>query len=1108
MKKSIPILLHFMKLSLMQVILALVYTGITLAHGANAQELLNQRVSVRIENQSLRKVFKEIESITHIRFAFRPREIPFERKMTVIATNESLAEVLDKVVKPLKLRYEVVGRQIVISSAPSVGISESDDQTKVENRSPEPVDKNISGLVTSETGEGLPGVSVVVKNTTRGTTTDANGKFTITVPDEAPVLVFSFVGYAPQEIAVGSQSVLEIKLTEDKKSLEEVVVVGYGAQSKRIVTGAISRVNMSVTETLPNTNITQALRGRVAGVQILDTGRPGQEGTVLIRGPRSLSGSNNPLIVLDGIIFGGSLSDINPNDIKSLDILKDASASAIYGSRAANGVILITSKGGVSEKPTISFNAFAGVSDRNRDVQLFNLDRYVQSKLDWRKQSGLDADPAKILTYLTKTEAENYSKGISHDPWEEAFQKAGITSYDLSISGRSKATNYYLSASMVNEKGIVYNDNVKRTSFRANITNTVTSWLTVGLNSTYVRRDLSGINASISQAYNNSPLGTWYHPDGQPKKYIVDEDQVSSNSIYDAKMSDNKEVNDNLFSNFFAEVTVPFIDGLSYRVNYSPNFRWGQNYTFFKQDKYLTNNTTSASKINTKSFDWVLENILTYSRRIGTAHAIDATFLYGRNHQEMESTTARGSQLTLDALGYNDLNLASVREIASTARALEGISSMARLNYRFRDKYLLTLTARRDASSVFSVNHKYATFPSAALAWIASDEEFIRKLNFLDMLKVRLSYGAVGNQGIDPYQSLSLSAITQYVFGNGGPTSTGVYPSTIGNQNLKWETTYTTNFAIDFELFKRRVGGTLELYTSKTTDLLVNRSIPTMTGYNNILTNIGEINNRGVELSLNTSNINSAQFQWTTDLSFSNNRNRIISLYGTDLNGDGKEDDDIANNWFIGHPITSYFDYTFNGIYQQGDEIPSGSQPGFVRLKDLNNDGVINASDRSVVGSGGQPRFRIGITNNFSYGNWSFSFLVNSMLGWQSNFPLLNTAVSPNAPGRGINQLDAGYWTEENRSNTRPSLVYNNPLKHGWYVSRNFVRLQDISLSYTFPARLLKPLYVSNLRAYVAVKNAHVFTHWPGSDPESGGRNVGELFPMPRTFSAGINLGF
>jgi len=966
----------------------------------------------------------------------------------------------------------------------------------------------VKGTVRDDKGEPLEGINVVVKNASGGTTTNASGQYTITVRGANDMLVFSSVGYETVELPVGSNTNIDVTLSSKTITANEVVVVGYGSQSKRNVTGAVARADMSRNETLPNTNIAQAMRGSIAGVQVTDNGRPGQGGAILIRGPRSLSASNNPLVVLDGIIFGGNLADINPNDIQSLDILKDASAAAIYGSRAANGVILVTSKKGVTEKPTIRFNTFAGVSEWAYKVKTFNAERYAQSKLDWRRQSGLEADPAKIADYLTATEAANYKNGISRDPWEMASQQGRISSYDLSVSGRSKSVNYYLSAGMVDERGLIFNDNQKRISLRANLDTRVTDWLNIGTNATFVNRDLSGVSADLSFAYTNSPFGNWFHPDGEPTQYVVPEDQAYGNSIRASLLTDNEEINQNLFSNFYAKIDFPFVNGLSYRVNYSPNFRWNHDYNFFRQDKHLPNNTTSASKYNFASFDWVLENILTYKKRIGRDHNLDFTFLYGRNHSEFEATTASASQLSSDALGYHNLALGNILTNSSTAEASEGISSMARVNYQFKNKYLLTLTARRDASSVFAANNKYATFPSGSIAWIVSDESFMRKYDFIEMLKLRVSYGSVGNQAISPYQSLGLSSTTQYVFSDGGATSVGVFPSSMANPNLKWETTNTANIGLDFTLFAGRLGGTIEAYNSSTKDLLVRRTIPTLTGYSSIFTNIGETNNRGIELTLNSVNIQSRKFEWNSSFVFSHNQNKIVHLYGSDINGDGKEDDDLSNRWFIGHPITTYFDYVFDGIYQEGDNIPAGSRPGFVRLKDINGDKKIDANDRTIIGSGGQPKYRFGITNNFKYGNVALSVFVNGMQGWISSFPLLNTAVSPNAPGRGLNQLDAGYWTSENKSPTRPSLVYNNPLGHNWYMSRNFIRIQDVSLSYEFSKAFLSRVKLQNLRVFASGKNLYTFTDWLGSDPEIGGTTASEFYPMPRSLTIGLNVGF
>jgi len=994
--------------------------------------------------------------------------------------------------------------------ATSVSFSKSEKAPPVENNFGIELqqERTITGQVMDQDRNPIVGATVYVKGTTRGTIADANGEYTVTNVSEDATLVFSFIGMLTQEVVVGNQTNIDITMQKDVIVLEEVVAVGYGTQSKHNVTGSITTIDMAKTANLPNTNVIQSLRGSVAGIQVTSDGRPGQSGSILIRGPRSLSASNDPLIVLDGIVFSGDLSDINSNDIKSLEVLKDASAAAIYGSRAANGVILVTSKKGTTEKPNIRFNAFNGVSYWAYKVKTFSPERYVQSKLDWRAQTGAVVDP-NIAGNLFKSEADNYTNGISHDSYDEASQQSTIGSYDLNISGRSQSSNYYISGSLVDEKGLVLNDNQKRTSVRANIDNQITDWLGVGINSVFIHRDLSGVSADLSNAYSASPYGNWYYPDGEPTQYVVSEDQTSVNSVRVSILTTNEEIYDNLFSNIYAKISVPFIKGLGYRLNYSPNYRWGHNYNFFRQDKHLTNNTMNASKFDQKNFDWVLENILTYSKQFGEDHALDATFLYGRNHTGSESTTSISNQLSSGENGFNNLSLGGILTNSSTANSSEGISSMFRINYRFKEKYLLTLTARRDGSSVFAANNKYATFPSGSLAWVVSDEPFIKKVAFIDMLKLRISYGAVGNQAISSYQSLSLSGTTQYVYSDGGATSLGVYPSTMANSSLKWETTYTANAAIDFNLFKGRLGGTFEVYNSNTSDLLVRRSISTMTGYTSIFANIGKVNNKGVELTLNSINIKKDKFEWGTNFVFSANRNKIVHLYNTDANGDGKEDDDIANNWFIGHPITTYYDYVFDGIYQVGDQIPSGSKPGFVRLKDLNGDGKIAATnDRTIIGSGGQPDYRIGITNIFRYGNVSLSVFVNSMEGWISNFPLLNTAVSPNAPGKGKNQLDAGYWTAENKSATRPSLVYNNPLSHGWYVSRNFVRIQDANFSYQFSKKMLSKLKMSSLTVSMSGKNLYTFTKWLGSDPESGATSEGSFYPMPRTISFGVNVGF
>lgn len=967
--------------------------------------------------------------------------------------------------------------------------------------------QRVSGTVRSSDNQPIQGVSVTASSSNNSTGTDEQGNYNITV-SPGDTLSFSFVGYTTQSIPVGTRTQIDVVLQSTDQAIDDVVVIGYGTQSKRKVTGAVSSLDMSAMEENPSVNTGQALRGRVAGVQVLDNGRPGDDPSILIRGPRSLSATNSPLIVLDGIIFGGTLGDINPNDILSMDILKDASAAAIYGSRAANGVILITSKRATEEGVVISANMNASKYGFGKKIPFFTPERYIQSKLDYREQSGLDADPANILAYLNRTEADNYAQGLVTNPYGMVSQDdAGLLNYDVSIAGRTSTTNYFLSNSYSRERGLLINDNFKRYTFRANVETQINEYLKLGLTSTFGKRDRSGVPASVGSLYTSSPYGTWYNPDSSPTRYIVEEDQVSSNPLYNSLMTENEEIYNNLLSNFYIDIDVPKIEGLNFRVNYSPNIRWHHNYSFFKQDIYRPDNTTRASKLNRNGFDWVWENIATYKKSF-KQHHIDVTVLFGKNYQTQEQTTANATQLSSDALGWNDLSLGGVLTNESSAYEIKGISSMARINYDYAGKYIVTLTARRDGSSVFATNNKYALFPSVALAWNMGDESFMEGQSIIDDLKWRISYGAVGNQGIDPYQSLSLSTITQYVFGNGGSMVNGAYPSNMGNVDLKWETTYTGNIGVDFGLFSNRVSGAIELYHAKTRDLLVERSIPAMNGYLNVLTNIGEVQNKGVEVSVNTQNIIKENFSWGTGFNFSFNDNQITKLYGQDLNNDGVEDDDLSNNWFIGHPITTYYDYVFDGIYQVGDDMPSGYQPGYVRLKDLNGDGRIDANDRTIIGSGGQPRFKFGFNNDVNIGRFTLTAFINMMTGWKSNFPLLNTAVSPNAPGRGLNQLDAGYWTEENTSQTRPSLLYTNPQGHGWYVSRNFVRLQDVSLSYHFAPAVLERMGLNSLRVSLNAKNLVTWSDWPGTDPEIGGTSSGELYSLPRMYNVGVGFSF
>lgn len=1055
------------------------------------QTSFGQSVSLSKTSMTLKAAFAEIEEQTNMSVDYNREIIDINKKVSVSQKDGSVSDIIAGLLLNTGYSFVIKDNHIVISAI---------QQSRT---------REITGTVSDENGEPVIGANILERGTTNGVITDLNGSFSISVQEKATLQV-SFIGYMEQNITVGNQNSVKIVLKENSEALDEVIVIGYGTQNKRSVTGSVAKVDMKKLDNLPNTNISQALRGRVAGVQFTDNGRPGQSGTVLVRGQRSITAKNDPLIIVDGMFFNGSFSDINSNDVASMEILKDASAAAIYGSRAANGVILITTKKGTTEKPTVRFNAYAGVSDWSNEIKLLTPERYIERKLDYRKQMNLESDPAKISQYLSNSEYTNYEAGKTVNGWDVISQTGLLQSYDLSVSGMTNKTNYFVSGAFTKEKGIVYNDKADRISFRMNVDNQITDWLKIGITSQFSHRDFSGVAPSIADAYYLSPFGNLYDSDVPTTVYPTDDSNAySKNPLFNPMTQKNSKINQNLFANIYALVDIPFVKGLSYRLNYSPNFRWNHEYSAVPE--YKSDNLaqiSSASKINENSFDWSLENIVNYDRNFGELHHLQATLMYGRSHREYDKTTAKGSNFANDALGWNNLALAAIQETESLASEQNDISSMARINYGFMDRYLLTLTARRDGCSVFGINNKYATFPSVALAWVASEESFINKLSFIDLLKVRFSYGSVGNQAIDSYSSLSKSANGQYVFGDGSSSYIGIYPSSMANSSLRWETTKSTNLAVDFLFLKGRIGGSIELYNMNTNDLLLKRAIPTMTGFSSVVSNIGATNNKGIEISLNTINIKNRKFEWSTDLTFSTNKNKIVHLYHSDIDGDGIEDDDIGNKWFIGQPISVNYDYELNGVYQVDDEIPEGFKAGDYIIVDQNNDGKITPDDRKVL-SQKEPKYRWGLTNTFSYGNWSLSVFINSLMGWQGNFAYLGMMGSPqnNFPERAMNGIDAGWWTAENRSNTRPALTYMNSRGHGFYQNRNFVRIQDVSLSYEFPKELISKVIIGSLKVYVSAKNLYTFTNYVGFDPENN--SDGSLgYPMPRSIVGGVNISF
>jgi TonB-dependent starch-binding outer membrane protein SusC len=984
----------------------------------------------------------------------------------------------------------------------------------------------ISGTVTSTSGESMPGVNIIEKGTSNGTTTDTDGRYALTVTKDDAVLVFSFIGYISQEVAVNGRSVIDISLSEDVTNLEEVVVIGYGEQKKSDLTGSVVRVSMDEKATQANVNLFQALIGAAAGVNLEGRGGASSEPNLSIRGQTSLSASDRPLIVIDGIIYNGSISNINVNDVESVDILKDASAAAVYGSRSANGVLLITTKKGKSSKPVVSFDMYKGFQDMtNNPMRVMNADEFAIRLVDWDHQedvynwyktnpSSADGRPVRpdvtdravVASYLkTYEEQQNYLAGNEIDWVDEVLQVAPMQSYNLGLQGKSDKVTYFLSSSYTDVEGIQLNDRFKRLTVRSNFETEVNKWLTLGLNASYSHTDNSGIPASLSGARVASPLVD--NKIGSPNYDIYLGGELFQPYPLVNLFIDNSDTNNELFAVGRAKITVPGIEGLKYELNYSHIYTTENENTFHNTNTPQgVSNRGLAIKNPSESRDWIINNILTYAREFGD-HQLNSTFLFSREGRTGNSSTLTSQGIDNQALGYNNMGLGTLVTVASTAYQENSLSYMARVNYSFLSKYMLTATIRRDGFSGFAPGNKWATFPSASLAWVASDESFLQNTGLY--LKVRTSYGKNGNQGIGRYSSFSRMGTRYYVYGS--TPAIGIYPRLLGNKDLTWETTSSYNIGMDFGFLQNRITGSIDAYVAETSDVLVQRQLPRASGYVNVWTNIGGIDNKGVELELKSINMD-GKLKWESAFVFGLNRDKINKLYGNE------DDKDIGNSWFVGEPIGAIYDYEMaGGVWTEeeffSDNILPGWYPGQFRYVDQNGDGAIDpTNDRKVIGYK-SPSYRFSINNTLSYRNFTLSVFINSIQGGDKYY-MANNAEMINPlyymQHRMNNSAINAYWRPD-APTTNTTGIYNNPLRQsGIYQSRSFVRLQDVSLGYQFPTSLLDKLNLESLQVYVSSKNPYVWTKWQGWDPEIGVANDGTPndVPMMRNIIMGLRVSF
>jgi TonB-linked SusC/RagA family outer membrane protein len=980
-------------------------------------------------------------------------------------------------------------------------------------------DVQVNGTVFDESGAPLPGASILVKGTTRGTTSDLDGKYSITSPRNS-VLVFSFIGYNTVEETVGNRSKIDIRLSPDLSDLEEVVVVGYGTVKKSQLTGAISSVGNKEIQELPITDARQALQGRAAGVDVVQPGsKPGSAPQVRIRGRRSFNASNEPLYVIDGIPTIGGLEDINPQDISSMEVLKDASATAIYGSRGSNGVVLITTKRGGAGKTVVSVDSYYGVSEELGKIEVFDGAGFAEYKRESRRTTGAypegPATPASDAKIFEPIELESIAMGRSTDYVAGLMRSGNIQSHQVGVSGGNDKTTFFVSGNFFQDIGVIINQDFSRYTFRINLDHQINKKVKIGTSTLVTFSERNGENFNpIGGALQENPLGKPYDDEGN-LIFLPTSDGLRTNPF--AEVVPGAQLDETFRTRIFNSLYLNWeiAKGLNYRVNFGPD------YTVRRTGRFTGSQTNSrrggdatGSVDDRFNLNYTLENILTYNKSFNSKHNIGVTLLQSFQKDRFEQSTISVLGIPAPSQLYHRLGDASQITGASTNLVEWALLSyMARVNYDFKGKYLLTGTVRADGSSRFGENNKFGYFPSVAFGWNMHQEDFIKNSSFIDQLKFRVSYGSIGNQAITPYQTQALLGRTSYAWDN--TSAFGYRPNTIGNPDLRWESSATFNAGLDFAIFKNRIFGSFEYYITNTSDLLAPQPLPNSTGFGGFTTNIGETQNRGMELTLSTLNVEKAGFTWSTDLIFTRNREEIISL----PNGD-----DISAGRFIGQPLTVFYDLKKVGIWQTSEKdlaTSFGDKPGEIKIQDTNGDGKINSLDRVILGSA-VPKFSLGMTNRFSYNGLDVSFFVFGRFGSMIRSRFHDSFNS--LFGR-YNNLAVDYWTPDNPTNLypRPNQNQESPkyASSMSYFEGTFIKVRNINLGYTFKPEALKKVGLSSLRLYSSIQNPFIFSEYrnvhKGIDPETfidgeqgveGGAINANIAPPVVQYTFGVNVKF
>jgi TonB-linked SusC/RagA family outer membrane protein len=988
--------------------------------------------------------------------------------------------------------------------------------------------KTLEGTVADELGQPLPGVTVVIKGTTIGTVTDVDGKYQVQVSGNDKYLQFSFLGMKTVDVEIAGKLVIDVTMIQDYIGIEEVVSIGYGSVKKSDLTGSVSRVTQEVISERQGISLVQSLQGAIAGLNVGQVNQAGQNPDISIRGRTSISGNQSPLIVIDGVIFRGSMVDINPNDIESIDILKDASSSAIYGSQSTNGVVIITTKAGEkSKKPTITYMGFYTLQNPSLEFVPETSDEHkariaAGHFFDSRtEESGyLAPNPNWEVSSLMR-DAEQLraiENNVTTD-WYGMVTNNNIhaQNHNISLQQRTENSGYFVSIGYTDQAGYMLNEDYTRWNTRINLDSDIADWFKIGIQTFMTLSDYSGQDLPLGNRYRDDWFDPAYYEDGTTLNPFPHAVGVATNSIYLSEADDyNKRYN--IFGNIYADIKIPFIKGLSFKPNFNINYITLSQYWF---RDYASSFIGEGRKYEERRTEMTNDYILSFVRTFNDDHSVNATFVYGTENRKATSTQADAANFVSKELGYDKLEAgdATMQMVNTGAWEETSLYTMGRIFYGYKQKYLFTGTIRRDGFSGFSSQNKYGTFPSASLAWVASEESFMQPVSWLDNLKIRASYGSNGNRTVGRYQTLArVGGGFNYIDGNQTPVYTqGI--TELASPNLKWETTTGLNIGLDFSVLNQRLWGTVDYYNNNTENLLYDVDIPGISRFETFPDNLGKIHNYGIEVTLSSVNIRKGDFEWRSSLAFSLNRDELVELLGFDNDGDGVEDDLVSEGLFIGESLNTVYDYYTSGELWQFEEyyadvIPATADLGSYKILDYNENEIIDPLDKHIQGTS-DPLFRFSINNSFSYKGWKLSFFINSIQGndkfylGQDNmmsFNSLNGTMFDNRNFPASNDL----WSPENPDSRyqRMGVRYSSGLGATRYIPRSFVRLQDVNLSYTFEKSILDKIKMQDLRAFINGKNLLTLTNWNGWDPETGERISTGGRPVLRGVTFGLEVKF